>query len=669
VTEDFLYFNGLNGESGTYDLPPMTGQELSSFIQGGKPPENLRELRFRYQQVTTRTLGVKEGVDPLKLGEAGWGVIFAHDADPAIKEALQELIDLRRAQAGNYFKIYDGPKGYRPDESKTDFLARHGAGPGPANPDKAPYYLLIVGSPQQIPYQFQTQLDVQYAVGRIYFDTAQEFANYARSVVDAEKGKVKLPRQATFFGVANPGDRATQMSAENLVAPLQTKFHGSLQDWEVSNYLHEQATKSQLSRLLGGDQTPALLFTASHGMSFPIESNRQVPHQGALLCQDWPGPDDWSGKGAIPHDFYFAGDDVSSDAELLGLVAFFFACYGAGTPLDDEFSKQAFKQRTAIAPYPFVAKLPTKLLGHPRGGALAVIGHIERAWGYSFMWQKAGAQTAVFESSLQRLFKGHPVGSAFEYFNQRYAELSTVLSDELEEVGFGKQVDPYELAGMWTANNDARDYAILGDPAVRLPIAPVGVEPVKRLAIEVVNLKTPPSATTAEPASAPTTASVPVISAQVAQPTASQPPTLQPAAGTPPVPALVDTMAVNYGLMDSLSDARTRLTNSLQTFADNLGKAMARAVDDATTLEVSTYVSPDISAVKEDPSRAELRAFTRIKIDGDTEVIIPEKAGEIDRELWQMHLSMVEQATANRNEMIKAAASAATGLLQALKVL
>ena len=43
------------------------------------------------------------------------------------------------------------------------------------------------------------------------------------------------------------------------------------------------------------------------------------------------------------------------------------------------------------------------------------------------------------------------------------------LVEELENIKFNKQVEDFELARLWMARNDARNYALLGDPAARLP--------------------------------------------------------------------------------------------------------------------------------------------------------------------------------------------------------
>jgi hypothetical protein len=473
-----LVFNGIDATTGEYLVPPVDTQTLAAAISSEpRNPDEEQALRSwwkKYADSNSKKEGhyiAKEGTDYKSLASAGWGVIFPHNIDPAIVKALRPLLDWRKSQAGERYREYTGPEGYRYKpgemyETKDEWLTRHGAGPGPVDPQVVPYYLLLAGDPEQIPFRFQTQLDVQYAVGRIHFDKVEDYWNYANSVVSAEKQELSLGKTAVFFGACNPDDPATNLSAEQLIKPLPGLLEKDAKGWQLSTTVGEGATKAGMARFLGGADTPALFFSASHGMGFPHGESLQAADQGALLCQDWPGPKQW--RKPIGKDFYFAADDLTGEANVFGLLAFFFACYGAGTPKMDDFARQAFKTRSEIAPRNFLSALPQRMLAHPKGGALAVIGHVERAWGCSFQWGEAGKQLTVFQSALKRLMDGYPIGYAFEYFNGRYAELSADLSAALDDEEFGRKRPAAEIASMWTANNDARNYVVLGDPFARL---------------------------------------------------------------------------------------------------------------------------------------------------------------------------------------------------------
>jgi len=98
MNETLLHFNGIDGDTGSYDLPPMTAEDLVKFVRGEATPENLNELRFRHQRGTAKHLGVKEGVDATKLDEAGWGVIFPQYpvAEAGRQKEVQELVIVTR---------------------------------------------------------------------------------------------------------------------------------------------------------------------------------------------------------------------------------------------------------------------------------------------------------------------------------------------------------------------------------------------------------------------------------------------------------------------------------------------------------------------------------------------------------------------------------------------
>ena len=115
----------------------------------------------------------------------------------------------------------------------------------------------------------------------------------------------KRPKRLTFFATRHDGDPATEQTTSELVFPLAEVFTASRPGWDVRLVAGPQATRAGLGRLMGGPETPALLFTATHGMVFPPDDPYFSATQGALVCQEWPGP----GHGVLP-EMSFAAADV-----------------------------------------------------------------------------------------------------------------------------------------------------------------------------------------------------------------------------------------------------------------------------------------------------------------------------------------------------------------------
>jgi hypothetical protein len=462
-----LVFNGIDARTGLYLPTSDTEEEFARRVRD-QPlgPAQLRQTRWWIERygIDDPNRAPAQDVDPLKLSSAGWGVIFAPGITSAIEieDALKPLLDHRREAAGPYFKTYRFQSG----QSKDDFLASNKAGLGPADPKNVPYYLLIVGSPEEIPFRFQYELDVQYAVGRIHFEKPEDYAAYASNVVEAEKAAAAggtLPlKQVTLFGVRTEGDLATERSTDELIKPLAEKLTEDRPAWPLQVITAEQATKAKLTGVLGGGETPAVLLTSSHGVGFPLHDPLQRKNQGALLCQDWPG----LGQPPLPQH-YFAGDDLPKEANLRGLIAFHFACYSGGTPEASSFATDdsPLSLPQPVAPKPFVSYLAQRLLSHPQG-ALAVIGHVDRAWTTSFSGSEQG-QIQIFENTFKRLLDGHPLGSAMEFFNQRYGELAVTYTELVQDQQALLDVKADQFAHVYRSNNDAKNFVVLGDPAVK----------------------------------------------------------------------------------------------------------------------------------------------------------------------------------------------------------
>jgi hypothetical protein len=423
------------------------------------------------EQPSSFDIDTSDGADNDSLKDCGWGIIFPKrmpkDRTDSILAALKKLIDHREAEvadpSGALFKVFRDEEGYHPGDYASTWLKRRNVDFNIVTPqDGVPYYLLIVASPKDIPWEFQTGLDLAWAVGRIWFDTDDDFTRYAESVVASETSEAPLTQKKAAVFATHHGDPATTLLMQQLVLPLldgtkapdgrqKTPPLGQRQNFAVDRFLGGDATRDVLegitkAELTGG--TPALLFTGSHGRAPNYKSNpRYAELLGAPICQGWNGTD------PAPGDCLFTADVLPANARVHGMIHFLFACFGLGSPQTDALD------RSTIAWSDTLARLPQKLLAHENGGALAVFGHVGKAFPTSFQTDNNTPRINGIRMVLNNLMNGKRIGSATDQFNFGWGAQSTLLSQGGDD-----------KADRLMKVQDARCFAVFGDPAVRLRI-------------------------------------------------------------------------------------------------------------------------------------------------------------------------------------------------------
>lgn len=489
----------------TNGIEATTGRSLLAMDLAGAAECARSNREFPSQRMVQR-LHTQLGVQGSPHAPSGWALVVSANDAAALIEALLPLLQYRATQQ----QLSLPPLTFTPGETCAAWLARHvadvnrplasgvpvllhypteeedgteqGLGAwllrhvGKLRPDQLrvdlPFYLLIAALPghptdagaASISFAFQAQLDLLCGVGRICFASntgAQRFADYRRyaeHVVAHETGTTPQERSLLFFSPQHPGDRLTALYTNEVVLPLAQGSHEQpapavVHTISPHTLIGAAATRTALIQVLT-EQPPTLLFAAAHGLGLAADAATLHEQQGALICAEWPG------NGVVAAEQCFATQDLPEDADLRGMVALLLASYSVGAPQNDDALTYANRHET-IAPYAFVGQLAQRLLAQ---GALAVIGYADRAWGLSDAVADTASSVDSVATVINHLLDGQPLGLATESLAHLRANFSLELTNWLDNMAYGRTINPHDLGRIWVAYQAAHGIVLLGDP-------------------------------------------------------------------------------------------------------------------------------------------------------------------------------------------------------------
>lgn len=234
--------NGINYSTGEPLINALDEEEFARRVAGSLV-QNAASLRAPSTRGVPTTFRGEFGRQPtVDLGNprlAGWTYLIHRD-DPnreAIEAALKPL--------ATYRAMADAPLIFAGEEDWTKWLTEKYLS---IPQRKRPYYVLLAGDPELIPFRFQAMLDVAACVGRVDFDSVDDLKTYVDKVIRLEDAPEPVTTAEVLFFATDHGQGidgsydATYYSRRFMIDPLR-KFVESTGLFKVTAMLSETATK------------------------------------------------------------------------------------------------------------------------------------------------------------------------------------------------------------------------------------------------------------------------------------------------------------------------------------------------------------------------------------------------------------------------------------------
>jgi len=342
---------------------------------------------------------------------------------------------------------------YFPDGSAQDphiALAPRGTAKG-----CIPRYLLLVGSPDALPWELQYRLGAIAYAGRLHLDD-DGLENYVGAILAGWPGAASSTT-SVVWAVDHGGDDITSL----MRTVVGKRVHDALSTLGgVARFIDGRnvgATNAMLVESLA-QHRPGLVVSCSHGMTGPLTD---VPLMRSRL--------------GLPVDADQAPLDV---ATLLaawapaGAIWFAQACCSAGSDErsgygglvgDDTYAGEVLRGVAACGAT--VAPLPTALLGAARP-LRAFIGHVEPTFDWTLKDRDTGQvlTASLVEALHPRLHQPFPVGLALEVVHAKGPQLEQIHRQAIAAFNRGEETLDEALTCRLVAQ-DIQSLVILGDPA------------------------------------------------------------------------------------------------------------------------------------------------------------------------------------------------------------